>query len=204
MTLEGWNILRRVVITGRIIPESSLKVKRAAAKWPLWCPAFQRLALPKHDRDGADAAGVSSSNHGRPAPSRFSGACRPVRNGSSEDEARTPDNFFAKMLLPALSSAVAKSAGRKPLWTRPASPARWSVPPSLMAPIQNHCAPLVPQMMEQLPQDVMNGQPLHYQPAPDGRFVLYSVGWNQTDDGGKVVLKKSGDVDFHQGDWVWP
>jgi hypothetical protein len=34
--------------------------------------------------------------------------------------------------------------------------------------------------------------------------VLYSVGWNETDDGGQVVLKPDGkSVDRDQGDWVW-
>ena len=36
-------------------------------------------------------------------------------------------------------------------------------------------------------------------------FILYSVGWNETDDGGVVVFKQrsSSDVDISQGDWVW-
>jgi hypothetical protein len=34
---------------------------------------------------------------------------------------------------------------------------------------------------------------------------LYSVGWNETDDGGVVVLDKSSSqgVNLDQGDWVW-
>jgi hypothetical protein len=52
----------------------------------------------------------------------------------------------------------------------------------------------------------MNGQPYHYQFRPDGSYLLYSVGWNQPDDGGKVVYKKDyqKSVDYDEGDWVWP
>jgi hypothetical protein len=35
------------------------------------------------------------------------------------------------------------------------------------------------------------------------RFLLYSVGWNETDDRGAVVLKKSGQPDPEKGDWAW-
>lgn len=62
---------------------------------------------------------------------------------------------------------------------------------------------LTPQFIENLPHDVINGQPLHYHRTDDGRFVLYSVGLNEKDDGGTVVLTKSGIVDRDKGDWVW-
>ena len=62
---------------------------------------------------------------------------------------------------------------------------------------------LAPRFIEKLPHDVINGQPLKYHRTEDGQFVLYSVGWNQTDDGGQVVLTKSGNADMNKGDWVW-
>jgi hypothetical protein len=62
---------------------------------------------------------------------------------------------------------------------------------------------LAPQFIATLPHDIINGQPLHYRREADGRFVLYSVGWNETDDGGQVALKKGGSVDQEKGDWVW-
>jgi hypothetical protein len=49
----------------------------------------------------------------------------------------------------------------------------------------------------------MNGEPYHYRLKPDGTFLLYSVGWNQKDDGGKVG-RKDGAVDHLEGDWPWP
>ena len=62
---------------------------------------------------------------------------------------------------------------------------------------------LVPQFIEKLPHDIINGQPLHYRRTEAGQFVLYSVGWNEKDDGGQVAFAKNGSVDREQGDWVW-
>jgi len=68
---------------------------------------------------------------------------------------------------------------------------------------------LAPQFIEKLPHDIINGQPLHYRRTGDGKFVLYSVGWNEKDDGGTVVFRKdsfreySSAVDTDSGDWVW-
>ena len=58
---------------------------------------------------------------------------------------------------------------------------------------------LIPQFMEKMPHDLIGGQPLHYRRTEDGKFLIYSVGWNETDDGGTP-----GDVaDPKKGDWVW-
>jgi hypothetical protein len=64
---------------------------------------------------------------------------------------------------------------------------------------------LAPQFMEKIPHDIIGGGPLHYRRTNDGQFVLYSVGWNETDDGGVVVFAKGStpSVDINQGDWVW-
>ena len=57
---------------------------------------------------------------------------------------------------------------------------------------------LVPQFIEKLPHDIIGGKPLIYRPTANGKFLLYSVGWNETDDGGV-----SGGTDFTKADWVW-
>jgi hypothetical protein len=62
---------------------------------------------------------------------------------------------------------------------------------------------LVPKFIPKLPHDVMGGQPLHYRRTDDGLFVLYSVGWNETDNGGEIGLTKSKSYDWKTGDWVW-
>lgn len=71
-------------------------------------------------------------------------------------------------------------------------------------------AELEPKFIDAIPHDICNGEPLHYRVEADGNYTLYSVGFNGTDDGGKVVLKKDSDgketnqIDSKQGDWVWP
>jgi len=62
---------------------------------------------------------------------------------------------------------------------------------------------LRPQYCDALPHDLIGGQPLHYQRTEAGQFLLYSVGWNEKDDGGAVALTPSGAEDREHGDWVW-
>ncbi len=65
-------------------------------------------------------------------------------------------------------------------------------------------AALAPRLIQQLPRDLVTGQPLHYQRTDDGQFVLYSVGWNETDDGGEPAFLPSGrSTEPKEGDWVW-
>ena len=64
---------------------------------------------------------------------------------------------------------------------------------------------LSPQFIEKLPHDIIGGEPLIYRRTADGTFLLYSVGWNEKDDGGQQVTAqtKNGGTDFTKGDWVW-
>ena len=62
----------------------------------------------------------------------------------------------------------------------------------------------MPQFIEKLPHDIIGGQPLHYRRTDDGKFLLYSIGWNETDDGGQPSPSgENGWIDFTKGDWVW-
>mgnify|MGYP001242656905 CR=1 FL=1 len=54
-----------------------------------------------------------------------------------------------------------------------------------------------------LPMDLYNGKPYVYKPNPKGRYQLYGVGWNQKDDGGRVVLLDNGRLNHKAGDLVW-
>jgi hypothetical protein len=57
---------------------------------------------------------------------------------------------------------------------------------------------LVPAFLDQLPHEVVDAKALRYQRTQDSRYLLYSVGWNQRDEGG---LRANA---VEQGDWVWP
>jgi hypothetical protein len=65
---------------------------------------------------------------------------------------------------------------------------------------------LAPAYIPDIPRDIMTGDPYHYVLRADGTFLLYSVGWNQLDDGGQAVYKKDvpTQVEPKEGDWVWP
>ncbi len=74
--------------------------------------------------------------------------------------------------------------------------------------IANHSYPetldaLVPRFAEKLPHDLIGGGPLHYRRTNNGSFVLYSIGWNEKDDGGKSELDGAGNESEETGDWVW-
>ena len=59
---------------------------------------------------------------------------------------------------------------------------------------------LVPRFISGLPHDVITGEPYKYRRTEAGQFMLYSVGWNEKDDGGvpgKTLF------DEKEGDWVW-
>jgi hypothetical protein len=120
-----------------------------------------------------------------------------------EIQHQTPEDLLETLLMPALGSAAIKSAYAQESvdLTRVAIAleryrlAHGVFPDSLDA--------LAPQFMEKIPHDVIGGQPLHYRRTDDGQFVLYSVGWNETDDGGVVGETKGKVAGFEFGDWVW-
>ncbi|MEQ1853431.1 MAG: hypothetical protein ABMA01_17780 [Chthoniobacteraceae bacterium] len=60
-----------------------------------------------------------------------------------------------------------------------------------------------------LPPDPMDGKPMRYRKTTDGRYALWSVGFDGKDDGGKRVIdEKKGEStrlsdEKYVGDWVW-
>jgi hypothetical protein len=59
---------------------------------------------------------------------------------------------------------------------------------------------LAPDFTDRIPLDVFTGEPPHYRPTGSGGYVLYSVGWNEKDDGGEPGKEWFSSKD---GDWVW-
>ena len=131
----------------------------------------------------------------------------------------TAMNLFARLLLPELGKyamrvaygQTAANEARIAIALERYRHAHGNFPDSLEA--------LVPQCLEKIPQDVIGGLPLKYARTEDGSFVLYSVGWNEVDDGGTVGYKTDSSphsimdleawngpkppVDLEKGDWVW-
>jgi hypothetical protein len=129
-----------------------------------------------------------------------------IDQAKSSWSAFAPWNILAYMAVGSITNATIKFAQAQ-VWVDEARIAcaleRYRLAHGVYATSLNALAPAC---IAELPHDIMNGQPYHYQLRPDSTYLLYSVGWNQTDDGGKVVFKKDSptQIDYTQGDWVWP
>lgn len=118
-------------------------------------------------------------------------------------DATGPFNRYGRLMLPVLEDAAPKFAyaqgsvdlARTAIALERYRLARGAVPESLDA--------LTPQCIAKVPHDAISGQALKYRRESDGLFLLYSVGWNETDDGGVAGLNQDGSVDTRSGDWVW-
>ncbi|MDH7501529.1 MAG: hypothetical protein QHJ82_02285, partial [Verrucomicrobiota bacterium] len=64
-------------------------------------------------------------------------------------------------------------------------------------------AELAPGFISRVPADPVNGGPLKYRLIDQDRYVLYSVGPDGVDDGGKPISKAQVKEDVPAGDWVW-
>ena len=63
---------------------------------------------------------------------------------------------------------------------------------------------LVPMYLSKVPADILSQRPLQYQPAPAGNYKIYSIGWNQFDEGGTISVNRNQTRrDDEYGDWVW-
>jgi hypothetical protein len=115
----------------------------------------------------------------------------------------TPYNLFAGLLVPALDKVASKAA----LAQTYVNLARIAVALErhrlATGQFPDRLELLTPRFLAQIPHDVINGEPLKYNRTADGQFVLYSIGWNETDDGGTVGLNKGGNFAWNTGDWVW-
>ncbi|MDB6125000.1 MAG: hypothetical protein JWQ71_3993 [Pedosphaera sp.] len=117
-----------------------------------------------------------------------------------------PYRFLAQQLLPAISKATMKMAHAQSTADEAALAcaleryrlAHHQLPASLDE--------LKPQFITQIPSDVFSGEPIKYRRIDETHFVLYSIGWNQKDDGGVTAMSKGStpNIELKEGDWVWP
>lgn len=66
---------------------------------------------------------------------------------------------------------------------------------------------LVPQFIAEVPTDVMDGKPMRYRKTEKDRYVLWAIGFDGKDDGGKVRATPDTVADLYKsnyvGDWAW-
>ncbi len=156
---------------------------------------YQRLMLPCVD-----------SRAGRIYPARTDAiepACVALKQHA------LPYHVLATLMIPAVSSVIIKAGVAQTSVQQAALAcaveryrlAHGRLPEKLEA--------LVPQYLVKLPNDVIDGQPLRYRLDGTDGFILYSIGWNQKDDGGVPGLTQPTSpagkprADDKQGDWVW-
>jgi hypothetical protein len=114
-----------------------------------------------------------------------------------------PYNLGARLVLPMMWNAARRFAyGQAAVNLARTAMAleRWRL---VLGELPESLAPLAPQFIAKLPPDPVGGLPLKYRREAAGRFVLYSVGWDEADNGGVTSLKGDGTVDLEKGDWVW-
>jgi hypothetical protein len=118
---------------------------------------------------------------------------------------RTPYNSLARLLLPAIEKNAMKTAQEQTILDQAGLAcaleryrlANGGYPESLQS--------LSSQFVKKIPTDLINGESLHYHRTDGGQFILYSIGWNEKDDGGTVAFSdsKPPSVNLDKGDWVW-
>ena len=155
------------------------------------CRMFQDFTLPVVDAKAHRVSPATAENGAR--------VLTKMRPG--------PFTIFAKILLPALGRTCQRS-GRMQTCVDAARVAcaleRYRLANSRLPETLDV---LVPAFIERIPTDVIDGKSLRYRLDSDGGYVLYSIGWNQADDGGKLAWsdrnREKPAVDFTKGDWVW-
>jgi hypothetical protein len=124
---------------------------------------------------------------------------------SWHDQMTTPYNIFVKETLPiqstiilrAATAAVATEEARTACAVEHFRLTNGLLPDNLSA--------LVPTYLPKPPVDPLGNGPLRFRVGPDSAYRLYSIGWNETDEGGEIAFK-AGEKrrDDQAGDWVWP
>jgi len=130
-----------------------------------------------------------------------------IKNITEPDDKRTTPYNFLYMLVVYGNTGAAKRAAKSQTALDQAAVAcaleryrlaKGELPERLDA--------LVPAFIAKVPHDVIDGQPLRYRRIAPDQFVLYSIGWNATDDGGQLVMAEGSQPprpDLDKGDWVW-
>lgn len=109
-------------------------------------------------------------------------------------------NFFAKLMVPPLTRLPLRSTVAQIASDQAAIACALERYRLANGQFPDNLSALIPRFINQLPNDVITGDPYKYRRTDDGRFVLYSVGWNQKDDGG---VPGKDHFDETKGDWVW-
>jgi hypothetical protein len=137
----------------------------------------------------------------------FVDRCQALEN-LPELKPATPYNVFARQLSPALGNPrtrAGKCARLQTVLDQAAIACALERFRLANGDYPDQLAALAPRFMAKIPPDVINGQPLGYRHTSSGQHVIYSVGWDQKDDGGvrRPLKPKGAAQDSEAGDWIW-
>jgi hypothetical protein len=120
-----------------------------------------------------------------------------VRELASESERRSPYRFLVAVALPNFAKALQKAAADQTLVEQARIGCALERLRLAQGQYLERLEALTPAFMEELPHDLIGGRPLNYRRTEGGGYLLYSVGWDERDDGGFVGKSRD------EGDWVW-
>jgi hypothetical protein len=109
-------------------------------------------------------------------------------------------HVFAALLLPSLSKLPLKAAVAQATADQAVIACALERHRLAEGRLPEELKALAPRFIAQVPTDALTGEPYRYRLTADGAFVLYSVGWDEHDDGGTPAPLLS---DGQSGDWVW-
>jgi hypothetical protein len=118
-----------------------------------------------------------------------------------------PDRIMANLMLPSVSqisvSALLAEARRRQALAALALERFFVKQARHPATLEE----LVPEFLPSVPLDPCDGKPLRYRMTTAGRSMLWSVGFDGQDDGGKVKVDEKGSPHLnkreYRGDWAW-
>jgi hypothetical protein len=115
----------------------------------------------------------------------------------------TPMNFLAAISVPNFSRACQNVAWTQTMVNEATVACALERYRAAHGDLPETLETLVPDYIKKLPTDVIGGQMLHYHRKSPADCLLYSVGWNETDDGGVAVRNANWPAEMEKGDWVW-
>ncbi|MCX6903883.1 MAG: hypothetical protein NTW03_10500 [Verrucomicrobia bacterium] len=102
---------------------------------------------------------------------------------------RSPYACFAGFFLPAVGRVASKSARMQTFLDAAQVACALERYRLAAGRLPAGLSELAPQFMAAIPHDIMDGNPLRYKVLSGGGYLLYSVGMNRVDDGGKIFAQ---------------
>ncbi len=113
----------------------------------------------------------------------------------------SPYTILARLFLPAVSKTASKFARQQTNLDMASVAIALERYHNARGQYPEQLADVAPAYIPGIPNDVISGEPLKYLRTSEGRYLLYSVGWDESDEQGGMSRRRThSDV---EGDWTW-